>query len=111
MAKKSKKPKAAKVSTKAQLRAVTTRARTVFAGHGVVIMFLIAGGSIGFALVRARSYLNPARDEERFTAATSKNKYSKIDYTLVNKLELSLNRAPIDVSQSLAPNRKNPFSE
>lgn len=111
MTKKIKKVKAPKVSTKARLRAVTSRVSSLFAGHGVVIMFVIAGGTIGFALVRARSYLNPVRDESRYTEASAKNNYSKIDYTLVNKLEASLDRAPIDVTQSLAPNRKNPFSE
>jgi hypothetical protein len=74
-------------------------------------MFVLAGAMLGFSLIRARGYLDPVRDESRYTEATGKNTYSKIDYKLVEKLEASLNKAPVDVNPSLAPNRSNPFSE
>ena len=108
---KAKKSKAPKTSSKEQLSQLLSRMTAVLAAHGVLIMFLLAGVTIGFALVRARGYLNPTRDEAAYTNATSHNNYSKIDYKLVNKLEASLNRAPINVGQSLSPNRSNPFSE
>lgn len=108
---KSKKAKKSQQQSSAQLRQIVMQATQLFASHGVLIMFLVAGATIGFSLVRARSYLNPSRDEDRYNDNISHITYSKIDYTLVNRLEASLNRAPINVGQSLAPNRKNPFTE
>lgn len=108
---KSKKPKAPKSDMKAQFKGAVTKVTETFATHGVVIMFVLAGTMIGLALMRSRGYLNPVRDESRYTEASGRNNYSKIDYKLVSKLEETLNKAPVDVNPSLAPNRNNPFSE
>jgi hypothetical protein len=110
MAKK-KKAKAPKVDSKEALRKYIAKATELFAVHGVVIIFIVAGATIGMALVRARAYLEPARDENRYTEESAKNNYSKIDYKLVEKLENSLVKAPVDVNQNVDPNRNNPFSE
>jgi len=110
MAKKKKIP-TPKTDPKAEIQRLIRKTTETFAAHGVVIMFVVAGAMIGAALVRSRSYLSPNRDESRYTEASGKNNYSKIDYKLVKKLEASLQKAPIDVTQSLAPNRNNPFSE
>ena len=107
---KAKKSKVPKVSSKEQLSARLSKVTGLLAGHGVVIMFIVAGATIGFALIKAHSYLNPSRDEGRYTDASGHNNYSKIDYKLVNKLEASLNRAPIKVTTSTS-NRSNPFNE
>lgn len=79
--------------------------------HGILIMFLIAGGAIGFALLRSQAYLNPPRDEAKYQELSAGVNYSKIDYTLVKKLESALNDTDVTVTQKLAPNRNNPFSE
>lgn len=79
--------------------------------HGIFIMFLIAGGAIGFALLRSQAYLNPPRDEAKYQELSAGVSYSKIDYTLVNKLQAALKDTDVTVTQNLAPNRNNPFSE
>ena len=106
-----KKAKAPKKDSKEQLRKLASKVTELFAVHGVVIIFIVAGSTIGMALIRARAYLEPVRDETRYTEESGKNNYSKIDYKLVEKLENSLVKAPVDVNQNLAPNRNNPFSE
>ena len=111
MAKKTKKAKTPKTDLRTEVRKFQATFMSLFGAHGVVIMFLIAGSVIGFSLIRARSYLNPERNEARYEELSSKNSYSKINYTLVTKLEASLNKAPIDIQQQLAPNRSNPFTE
>ena len=100
-----------KQNPKAQLRHAFDRITTVVTTHAVLVVFVIAGLSIGLALVRARSYLNPVRDENRYEQAIAKNTYNKIDYTLVRRLQASLSSGDVQVNQSLSPNRNNPFSE
>lgn len=95
----------------AQLHSAANKALAVIGTHTVLIIFVIAGAAIGMALVRARGYLNPIRDENRYNQAVSKNTYSKINYTLVNKLQASLSSNDVKVNQSLSPNRNNPFAE
>ncbi|MEI7632470.1 MAG: hypothetical protein WCJ60_04075 [bacterium] len=79
--------------------------------HGVLVMFLIAGAAIGFSLVRSQDYLDPARDEAKYNELSSGMSYKKIDYNLVKKLKSALEDTDVSVSQSLAPDRSNPFNE
>ncbi len=109
--KKTKKNQIQKQDPKQQLAYKLLKVSRMFTEHAVVVMFIIGGLTVGVALLRARSYLNPARDENRYQEAASKNTYSKIDYKLVKKLQDSLTSAKISVSQAVDPNRKNPFSE
>jgi hypothetical protein len=105
------KSKKQKVSSKEQLQGIAQSAQKILAGHGVFVMIVVAGLSIGFALYKSRSYLNPYRDEAKYSELSVKNNYSKIDYTLVEKLSEVLTDAEITVSQDIAPGRENPFSE
>ena len=111
MAVKKKKPAAVKTNPIAQLRELFARVSALFDGHGVLIMFVIAGAIIGFSLVRARGYLNPERDETRFSEGTAKNNFGSVDYTLVTRLQESLKDGNVTVTQSTDPNRKSPFDE
>lgn len=81
------------------------------AAHAFVIVFVVGGLSIGFSLVRARSYLNPSRDETRYTDGSAKINYSKIDQKILDRLKLTQNEQQSQVSKNLAPNRSNPFNE
>lgn len=108
--KKQKKAQKKKINSKEQLAHIISIAKQILAAHGVFIMFLLAGASIGFALYKGKTYLEPVRDDAKYQELTAKG-YSKIDYNLVNKLSEALNDTDITVSQSKDPNRKNPFSE
>lgn len=111
MKKKSSKLHQNKKSTKDQLLGATYKLRGILSVHGVFIMFIIAGASIGFALYKSRTYLNPVRDEAKYQELSSANNYSKIDYSLVTKLSQALKDIDVKASQDIDPNRKNPFSE
>jgi predicted Zn-dependent protease len=100
-----------KRSSKEQLDTVLYKLRSIFAAHGVFIMFVIAGSAIGFALYKSRTYLNPVRNEDKYQELSSKNNFSKIDYTIVDKLSDALKDIDVKASQAIDPNRKNPFSE
>lgn len=105
------KPVLSKKNPKDTAALLARKAAAFINTHSVVLIFILAGAAIGTALVRSRSLLNPVRNEAHYTDLVSKNKYGKVDYTLVNKLQHSLTDKDITVSQSLSPNRKNPFSE
>lgn len=105
------KTKAPKQSLRVTAAIFGRRIFTFAVAHIVVIIFLVAGAAIGMALMQSRSLLNPARNEAHYQDLALKNKYSKVDYTLVNKLQKSINDKDIVVNPNLAPNRKNPFSE
>ena len=111
MKKKSKAVKKQHVSLKEQLTHAVKSTQAKLTGHGVFIMFVIAGAAIGFALYRSSTYLNPNRNENHYQEVSANNSYSKIDYTLVDKLQDALNDTDVTVNPELAPNRSNPFSE
>ncbi len=108
---KSKKVKKSHKNQKEALLVSLLRTRNFVATHAFVLLFAVGGLTIGFALLRARSYLNPIRDENRYSESTSKIKYSKIDQKILNRLKLSQNDTDVQVKQSLVPNRSNPFNE
>ncbi len=108
--KKNKKTRKNSVNSKEQLQHVAERAKAIFAVHGVFIMFLLAGASIGFALYKGKTYLEPTRDEAKYQESTAKS-YSKIEYALVEKLSEALKDTGATATQNKDPNRSNPFSE
>ena len=111
MKKKSTKSQHNAPSKKEQLTALFNRVRKMLVAHGVFVMFVIAGLSIGFALYKSSGYINPPRDEAKYKELSANTTYSKIDYSLVQKLSESLNDPDVKVTQNIAPGRKNPFSE
>jgi hypothetical protein len=110
MSKKTKKATHKKNQT-ASLLARLNHVQEFVAAHAFVIVFVVGGLAIGFSLVRARSYLNPSRDEDKYTSAASKLNYSKVDQKVLSRLKLTQNDQQSQVSKNLAPNRTNPFNE
>lgn len=108
--KKIKKAKKNSVNSKEQLQLLANKIKAIFAAHGAFIMFLLAGTSIGYALYKGKTYLDPARDETKYSELTAKS-FNKIDYALVEKLSEALQDKNATVSQNKDPNRSNPFSE
>lgn len=111
MKNKSIKKHATKKTSKEQVMLLADKLRQTFALHGVFIMVLIAGGSLGYALYKAQTYLNPVRNEARYQELTANNTYSKIDYTIVTKLSEALEDIDVQANKNIDPTRKNPFSE
>lgn len=111
MKKKSSKKLTPKKSPKEQLMVYTDKLKATIADHGVFLMFIIAGLSIGFSLYKARTYLNPIRDETKYSELTANNNYSKIDYNIVSKLSAALEDTDVQANKNIDPKRSNPFSE
>jgi hypothetical protein len=107
---KKKKAKKSSINSREQLQLIAEKIKVIFAAHGAFIMFLLAGTSIGYALLKGKTYLDPARDEAKYSELTAKS-FNKIDYTLVDKLSEALQDKNATVSQNKDPNRSNPFSE
>lgn len=99
-----------KVDSKARMLHVVEKSKVFLGVHGVFLMCLLAGVSIGFALYKGKTYLSPSRDEAKYQELSSKT-YSKIDYNLVTKLSQALSDQDVTISQNKDPNRSNPFSE
>lgn len=110
MKKSSKKSAKKKIDSKAQLQHALDRSKSYLAMHGVFLMFVLAGASIGYALYKGKTYLSPVRDEVKYQELTATS-YSKIDYNLVTKLSEALQDTDVKVTGELQPDRKNPFSE
>ena len=104
-------PKVHKQSLKVSTVIIIRKSIAFINAHTVVIIVVIAGVAIGMALFQSHSLLNPSRNEAHYEELAQKNKYGKVDFTLVNKLQKSLNDKNIVVNPELAPNRKNPFTE
>ena len=109
----SKKPKKTvkKQSAKASLVTYVNHAQDFFATHAVMIVIVLGGAAIGYSLYRARTYLNPVRDESRYSDGSAKLNYSKIDDNVLGRLKLTQNDKDNNVNRSLVPNRSNPFNE
>ena len=100
-----------KPNSKAALATSLRRAQELIAVHALILVCVVGGLAIGFSLIRARSYLNPPRNDDRYNDATSKLNYSKIDQTVLGRLKQTQNDKENQIGQSLAPNRSNPFNE
>lgn len=79
--------------------------------HQVFIVLIIASAVLGYTLLQSRTYLNPERNEERYTEESLKVNYATIDQEVVDQLSATLDDASIDVDSNFVPGRTDPFSE
>ena len=79
--------------------------------HRFVLLFVILGAAIGFALIRTQSYLDIPRNEQRYSDETLLIKYKKIDEETLNTFRATQNDSGISVGSQFDPNRNNPFTD
>jgi Tfp pilus assembly protein PilO len=79
--------------------------------HRTVIIILVASSAIILAVFQAQSYLNPERNEEKYTEIRSSISTKEIDEEILSKLKETLSDAENTADLNLAQDRTNPFAE
>lgn len=77
----------------------------------VFIVILLVSAVLIFSLLRSRGYLDPVRNEERFSEGVLKIKYSTIDQSIIDEIGATLEDKDIEVDSNFEPGRNNPFAE
>ncbi|MCA9346472.1 hypothetical protein KC960_03195 [Candidatus Saccharibacteria bacterium] len=79
------------------------------ANYRVLILFMILGLAVGFALYRTGTFINISRDEQRYTEETARIKYSKIDEKIIESFSDKKTDKNVEVNSQYDPTRSNPF--
>ncbi len=79
--------------------------------HRTVIVIFIACIAILASVLQAQNYLNPVRNEEKYTEVQSTANTKKIDQTIVDKLSKTQEDQNSTVDSNFVPDRNNPFAE
>lgn len=74
-----------------------------------ILLFIILGTAVGFALVRTRSYLDIPRNETRFSEETLQINYKQIDLEALATFDAAEQDRQIEVGSKFNPDRNNPF--
>lgn len=79
--------------------------------HRTVFVIFIMCFAILAAAMQTQIYLNPDRNEVRYTEIRSSVNPKKIDQNIVNKLAETEKDQNNSVDSNFVPNRNNPFAE
>lgn len=77
--------------------------------HRILLLFIILGFAIGFALYKTGTYIDVERDNQRYTEETAKIKYNKIDKNILDSFSNKQTDSNVEVNSKYDPNRNNPF--
>ncbi len=77
----------------------------------VFIVLVVASCILIYTLIQSRTYLNPERNEDKYSEEIIKVNYATIDQELVDEISATLEDENIDVDSNFVPGRTDPFSE
>lgn len=77
--------------------------------HRFILIFVILGAAIAFALLRTQSFLSIPRNEARFNEGKALIKYKQIDSATLESFKSALDDETAEVDSKFAPGRSNPF--
>lgn len=77
----------------------------------VFFVVLACSAILIYTLVQATSFLNPERNEDRYTEESLKVNYATIDEEIVEEISKTLADEDINVDSDFVPGRNNPFAE
>ena len=84
---------------------------SVVGKHRTVIVIFIACIAIFASVMQTQSYLNPSRNEAKYSEVQSTANSKKIDQSIVDKLSKTQEDQNSTVNSSFVPDRNNPFAE
>jgi hypothetical protein len=102
------------IDIKAQLEKSKTKGSDLIAyitKHRTVIIIFVASTAIIAALMQTQSYLNPARNEDKYNENKSSITTKTIDEEKLEKLQAIQQDKIESVDSSFVPDRSNPFVE
>lgn len=77
----------------------------------VFFVVLVCSAVLIYTLIQASSFLNPERNEDRYTEESLKVNYATIDEDIVDEISKTLQDEDINVDSNFVPGRNNPFAE
>jgi len=84
---------------------------TVLTKHRFILVIIIVGIALSFALIKTRSFINIYRNEDRYAEENLKINYKQIDKEILSKFQAESKDSKIEVNSNFNPNRQSPFSE
>lgn len=79
--------------------------------HRFILLFIILGTAIAFALIKTQSFIDIPRNEERYSEETLKIKYKQIDEETLALFAPTQDDKPVEVNSQFDPTRNNPFTD
>lgn len=79
--------------------------------HRTVIMVIVASAAVIAAIMQTQNYLNPARNELKYTELKSSVTTKSINQEILTKLQATQEDKTESVDSNFVPDRKNPFTE
>ena len=79
--------------------------------HRFVLLFIILGAALVFALLETRRYIDIPRNETLYQEEITKINYKRIDKELLDSFDDARNDQAVEVDTQFTPDRTNPFTE
>ena len=79
--------------------------------HRTVIIVVVICAAVLAAIVQTQSYLNPTRNEAKYTELKSSFNTKSIDNETLEKLQATQSDKTETVDSNFVPDRNNPFTE
>lgn len=79
--------------------------------HRFILLYIILGTAIGFALVKTQSFIDIPRNEDRYAEETLKIKYKQIDEETLAIFAPTQDDKQVEVNSQFDPTRNNPFTD
>ncbi len=92
-----------------KLRLAGQKALMLATRHRFILIFVILGAALAFALLRTQSFLTIPRNETRFNEGKALIKYKQIDAKTLEDFKAALNDQANEVDSKFDPGRSNPF--
>ena len=92
-----------------KIKRTLTRLVELCTKHRFILLFMILGTAVGFALIRTSEYIDVPRNETRFVEEKLKIKYKQIDLEALASFDAAQQDEQIEVGSQFNPNRNNPF--
>jgi hypothetical protein len=79
--------------------------------HRFVLIFVILGAAISFALLRTQNYIDIPRNETRYNEGVLTINYKEIDTETIKSFQEKIDDGNVSVDSQYDPDRDNPFIE
>lgn len=77
--------------------------------HRFILIFVILGAAISFALLRTQSYIDIPRNETRYNEGVLSINYKEIDTETIKSFQEKINDGSVNVESQFDSTRDNPF--
>ena len=111
MSKKKKESAAEKKSLEATVRSFGMSTGTYLSRHRFIVVIIIVGIALSFALIKTRSAIDVSRNETRYNEEVLKINYQQINNETLESFRLAEEDRKVEVNSSFDPTRQNPFVE